>query len=276
MPGTNKDTRPEMKYYDPFDPTAVEGVLAPFVIYNTVNHSTNFEVAGSDSWVPVPLNPPIQGVLENQRIGKEYLFRYLKLKGFIEVHRNCVSNINWRLVLIRWSSLAPDQFDRARYISMFYPADPDGPITVATAKSYCETNYYCKIKNPDHRNVFKRKVIASGQVPKTYDNYRTWDRYYPPEVDPNDFKGHSATSVKSVDNKAMYFPIDVSVTLNDNVDPTAVRYYLLLEVDDGNGIDADAWLDDTNLSADEEIRDLDWPNCQFELKFYSKAYFQDY
>lgn len=277
MPGTNKKFTPEIKAWDCMNPANTTiGTADQFEIHEIGNLASFPEALPQDyhySWTPLRIQFPTVGANPYNRIGERFLFKYLKIKGYVQVMRRCANPINWRLCLIRWDNAQNAGFNRATYNSMFkmLPSVPAG-YTIEDWAQWGFKAFYNKIKNPDMASRFKRKVIASGHVPSCYNEIINDGHLTPSGQQPGLLQYESTTNSETTGEIAALMPIDITVTVNDNVD-TSINYYLLLETDIVYGITPNSYNPGSNSGDKRAITVL---TDQFTIKFFTKGYFEDY
>ena len=224
MPGTDMTLKPEMKVYDGFN-VASEADVFSERIWTNLAYSAEKPTNYSYSWNPYTISPPQNGTGVNQKIGKNYVLRYLKFKGYITLYKKCPMPINWRLVLYRQTDETISLLTRIGYLTYFNQKITTTPDSAAGWKAWSRNNYYMKVLRSDVKNEFRRKVIASGTLPGASTNYvfSSLGNWVDTEAGQTYNVNASFTGIGRINNyeggeEALYVPVDVSVQVNDLID----------------------------------------------------------
>lgn len=260
MPGTDMTLKPEMKVYDGLNPSSNADVFTERIWCN-LGAAGDYPDNVSFSWNPFMIAPPFNGNGVNQKVGKNYVLRFLKFKGFISVRKRCPMPISWRLVLFRYTDADGGTITRSGYLGYFSKKNtviPSEPDLASKWQAWSAYNFYMKVLRSDISNEFRRKVIASGTLPAGSQMF-----------------GFDSSPIKYVTTPreiggtdALYVPVDVSVQVNDLIDPDVCRYGFVLETDNACGYEAST----TPSNAD---RTMNYSDRAFDLQIFCKVYFQD-
>lgn len=259
MPGTDMTLKPEMKVYDGFRPGSGADVFGEHIWTNLVSLDESPDER-SLSWTPFTIDPPLSGTGVNQRIGSKYVLRFLKFKGYITLYKRCPMPVSWRLVLYRHTDATAAVLSRSGYLDFFSKKVMNVPDDTQEWKEWTIYNYYMKVLRSDVSSEFRRKVIASGTLPAGSQVFK---------YDFNPSKKPFNTAEDFGGSEALFVPVDVSVQVNDLIDPDTTRYGIVIETDNGVGYDIDSVARDTpdiTLNVADQV---------FELQIFCKAYFQD-
>lgn len=245
-PGANPDKKPEIKQFNPYDGSAsfIGITFFPLLRMNQ---------ALTTDFLPYRLEPlvwPIMGTSANQRIGNSFFLKAIRLKGYVEIFRNVLRPIRWRIKLFRFEKPIPEEWyltgnytqQTNLYVRLFknfeeFSQGIDGHETI----NRCRHNFYKMIKNLPKDRPYSSKVIASGVIPINNALISEGSFVY---GQTNAFQ--VTTQIKPGDPDCGCYPIDVLIKCNDRItysmndDQSSysadVRYCLVLEDDFGMGI----------------------------------------
>lgn len=273
--GANHVIKSEIKQYNPL--VVENGTMDNYgsiIISNIMqpdNRPTDASSTNVGSWVPLLFAHPTLGTGSYQRIGKQYYLKYMRILGHIEVGPRVAYASNWRMVLLRVSpgnkiiEQTTAGYGRINmYGSMFKNWEQ---IVVTTQlndrRSFVRHNYFKKIVDVNQKDLYARKVIASGVIPATA-TYQDTTSY-----------GSNALTTGVIRPKNPYslcrrFPLDIKVKCNDWLNEDD-HYYLLIETDNTEGLDIG--FADSGLAT--LTPDIDWGHMAFNFNFFVRCYFTD-
>lgn len=176
-------------------------------------------------WYPWKCNWPQMGISNHTRIGKNIRVKYLRVKGYVAYSPYLITQVRYRIVLYRhepFGILSYDSFTQKLY-SNAANMNENG-LNSLQIQDRCCFNYYCgefsKIFLKD--NGIKRRVLAKGvikpqaDVPDFYNNNGQLV-YSGQFLKHRDASGHVA-SQDQPSNSRGFFPIDITVNMNDRVE----------------------------------------------------------
>lgn len=271
--GANHVIKSEIKQYNPlvvengnannYGSVIISNIMQPDGVQA---NSTNF-----GSWVPLILAHPTEGTGSFQRIGKQYYLKYLRILGHIEVGPRVAYASNWRMVLLRVNpgnkivTQTTAGYGRINaYGSMFKNWEN---VVVTTEmdnrRAFIRHNYFKKIVDVDQKDLYARKVIASGVIPATA-SYQDTTSY-----------GSNALTTGVIRPKNPYslcrrFPLDIKVKCNDWLTEDE-HYYILVETDNTEGLN----IGFAQSGLAELTPNIMWGDMAFNFNFFVRAYFTD-
>lgn len=250
----NPSKKPELKFCN----VAILGDKYSIFNINGVA-ARNIEVAGV--WRPYPLNWPAVGAGSDQRIGKRIRVKYLRLKGFVASSPYLIQQVRYRIVLYRTKK----HFSEDDGVTEVYDEDWKHLIynnyhTLDSADSAViqrDTVHNFYMSFIDQQNMkdtdCKRRILIKGLLKPREDigNYSNSSATITGTMgnqsialtrstftSSGKFIKHFAADINTVENMEAYFPIDLTVDLNDNVDCEEYRYVIMVESDVGIGQNA--------------------------------------
>lgn len=188
-------------------------------------------------WYPIDLKWPSEGSGPHQRIGRKIRVKFLRLKGYVAYSPYLITQVRYRIVLYRchnqvnWthSSFIVPMY--GRFASM--TAQGMSSLEIQNA---CVWNYYCAIFSNTYmkQSGIKRRVLSKGVIKPQADV----PDYYNPNgtlLMSGEFQRHkSATALANNDspaNQRGFFPIDITVNMNDNIECPTQSYVIVVEAD---------------------------------------------
>lgn len=246
------NSKPELKFCSCVDNSSTGSyALAYFPgVHNIAN------VQGPQLWKPYMLDWPQQGADKDERIGKKIRVKYLRVKGFAASSPLLIDQVRWRLVLYRtkkhyietggtYSEGYGMDWLKELY-RKFYDMDTN---SLSTNQLNCVLNYYVSYFNPQNMGDedCKRRILLKGMFNPNADigNYTQGNRSITGTVGNqnaalalggSEWSGRfllhfSGDDIGHVANMNAYFPIDLTVAMNDNIDTEEYRYLLVFETD---------------------------------------------
>lgn len=270
MPGTNKDTSPELKKCNwMYSNYSTVDFRFDYSSYNIdVKYATAALATSGPTWHLYKLAWPAIGTASYEKIGEKIFCKYARFKGYVCTYACCDFPIRWRMVMARLQDFDfGDSMNDYQKLHKLYDNLEDwtsksGPLTINASLRH---SFYKKVKRTDTNDWAKIKVIASGVLPN-YDS----KKYISATVSSN--AAYTTYANHSSDTMTAQFPIDVKVKLNDCVDHT-VSYYIWIEVDNTLG-----WKFDTTASTPpvDLVPRNDGSVVPARFSFFSRLYYYDY
>lgn len=244
--GADHNVRREVKQFNPFvnqnDSLDNYGSFYMSNIYDPNKTGETEADIKFGSWYPIVVNGPRMGTGKSERIGNQYFMKYMRFLGYIAVTGYVYRDMNWRLVLYRscngplFASTDTTYAARTDALLNHVYKNIEGFSQISAtrpAQNFARHNFYKKIVNVDSKDVYSRKVIASGTIPKSWDGTVVSQRSF----------GSTSGFIEGLQSDFLigdgrrYLPLDIKVTCNDWIKDQEVFYYIALECDSVNGLD---------------------------------------
>lgn len=257
--------RPELKKYNPL---INDSGLYSAISINNIAQATGNPAYGYSAWDLIPFNNPAVGTSSKERIGQRFSLKYLRLKGYVETNYKIACKINYKLLLIR-SDL--DLESNHKFLNSFFTnyQYPSGWTDTSHAFSndadraaYGRHNYYKMIRNVDNWPIGRIviRVLNDGTITNFPDSvHSSWSIGSNPAV---------TTEVDDGPAYKAYYPINLNVTVNDDIKVGKERYYYMLITDQPIGYQ---WTSGVKSVA----RSHAYVDRAFELSFFTTAYYTD-
>lgn len=249
--------KPELKFCSCIDNGAT--VTYGNVYIPGVHGTSTLDARSSNSpqvWRPYWLQWPQEGTDFDERVGRRIKVKYLRIKGYATSSPYLIDQVRWRLVLYRTKrnfitvagSLVegyPMEWVYDLYRKTYNLED----ATTSEAQLAAVNMYYMSFFNPLNMkdNDTKRRILMKGMFNPQSDigNYKVPQHAITGSSGAGtaamSVAGYTATGymqrhfggvdIGHVANMNASFPIDLTVTLNDNVDCSEYRYVLMIETD---------------------------------------------
>ena len=258
--------RPEIKKYNPLHTDQTNPYDAISIC--NIAQPTSPPTDSYGSWEMIQFQDPLQGTASYNRVGNFYSLKYLKIKGYVEVNWKCEFKVNYKLLLIRADAEMHDfhQFLNKFYHNYQFPSGWTNTshtfVDDATRMSYGRHNYYKMVRNVDtwgEGDVVIR-VINDGTITN-----------FPQRTESTVVVGTNPSITTTSNDGATwpaYYPININVTVNDNIKVGKERYYLMLITDQPVGY--------TRVMGSQGLsRSHAYADRAFELSFFTLAYYTD-
>lgn len=216
----------------------------------------NNALSGPQVWKPYMLQWPAEGTGSDERVGKMIRVKYLRIKGYATSSPFLIDQVRWRLVLYRTKKnyiteggLITEGYGMDWLYEMYRKTYNLDDNSVSEAQLACVNMYYMSYFNPDvmRDNDTKRRILMKGIFNPNEDIGNFTDPQHtitgsagggaaslvvPAHTIRGYFQRHfSGVDVGHVANMNCSFPIDLTVTLNDNVNVEDYRYVIVFESD---------------------------------------------
>lgn len=258
--------RPEMKKYNPLYVAGTD--LYKSISFCNIAGATGNPTGGYSAFDLVKLDDPLLGTSSKDRIGERYSLRYLRIKGYLEVNYKIACKINYKLLLIRADM---DLVDAHTFFLKFF-SNYKYPATWTTSHStwpddesrsaYGRHNYYKLVKNVDNWPLGRIviRVLNDGTITNFPDTaHTTWTVGSNPSI---------STTTDDGPNYKAYYPINLNITVNDDIKIGKERYYYMLVCDQPIGY--------TGTSGTKGVaRSHAYSDRAFEVSFFTTAYYTD-
>lgn len=258
--------RPEIKKFNPL-------YVDQSNIYDAISISNIAQQSGSPSggrgsWELIKLNDPTQGTGSFNRIGMSYSLKYLRIKGYLEANYKCEFKINFKLLLIRadfdlqnFHTFLNRYFYNYQFPSSWTDTNHNFSSDIERA-AYGRHNYYKLVRNTDTWGI--GNVVVRVLYDGTITNF--------PQMVSSTISVGSNPSISTTSNDGpawnAYYPINLSVTVNDNIKVEKERYWMMLVTDQPIGY--------TRTTGSQGVtRSHAYTDRAFELNFFTLAYYTD-
>lgn len=247
--------KPELKFCSCIDNSAT-GNYGCIYVPGIHGQSTGGGQTNPQVWRPYYLQWPNEGTDFDERIGRRIKVKYLRIKGFATSSPYLIDQVRWRLVLYRTkkhykevAGSTAELYDMEWLYDLYRKKYNLENGTDSEAQLAAVQMYYMSFFNPLNMkdDDTKRRILMKGIFNPQADigNYKvplhnitgnsgagTAQLAVTAHVIQGYMQRHfTGVDVGHVANMNCSFPIDLTVTLNDNVDCTEYRYVLVFETD---------------------------------------------
>lgn len=262
--------KPEIKQWNCISGSLTEEKYDAITFVNIVQ-PTNAGVAHG-SWELIPFRWPSSGFYEDERIGKKFGLKWIIFRGYATVSSEIAYKCNYKLVLIKSQMNYTDMHDflENNYFNYESPTTwAEGPHTfdnIDSRRSYARHNFYKLVKNVSNQAQFKTsvRILASGTF--TPDGGNPGPRFTTTMGSNPSVTLESQGLSGSDFNNWAFYPINVRLTCNDNIDVSLDHYYLALLTDQPLGHNTSSLGSESSVLATTR---------QFSFNFFSLGYYLD-